>query len=538
MIISVILDTEYMGVAERNKWFLKCVSHAMKEDVLIITHSYFRDHLKEVVEGCSDRFYCEFEMDKVSVRDIEKLDICYIPDEIFENIYEQCGSRSKQLNYLYNNSVPEIEKIIIEFVDKALEKRRQSSPKFILNSLHVFEFVRVLSSFWNCPIIPWVFSAIRKVHGYNQTLYMTHVDDNLFNSLACKRMYDSRVSDNLGFRILNKKEILALLGKKHNLYLLPLMDRLGKYEVGVIGGGFHITPEIYQKDNVTDDDIYYECKKQFESNQVITRTHPMQLDQIGIGRSHMKNDPAAFILSCNRVVTIQSQMIIKAAMWNRAAITMSDALPYSYLLQGKIDKTQPINDYDLNFILFAYFVPDACMFNTEYWLWRLSEPSVRDIALRHVKTICTDLDLKEDILAAEDDRFNKLLEFRTGSDQIKKIILDTTEVANVSYEFPLSCIKCYLKNGNIIFAYTLNYREGDRIVTQGCLPDYCVKFDFIPQNDVDGYVKIYSVSMGNRTYLENIQEKYYSKNQSVICVETDFICGCYFKVAFGIRPYN
>ena len=80
MVISVVLDTEYMGVSERNKWFLKSVSNAMKEDTVIITHSYFKDHLTEIVNGCADRFYNEFEMDRVKIADIEKLDICYIPD--------------------------------------------------------------------------------------------------------------------------------------------------------------------------------------------------------------------------------------------------------------------------------------------------------------------------------------------------------------------------------------------------------------------------------------------------------------------------
>ena len=73
MIISIVLDTEYMGVKERNKWFLKSVSQAMKEDMLIITHSYFRYNLNEVIEGCDERFYDEFEMDKFSAEDINNL---------------------------------------------------------------------------------------------------------------------------------------------------------------------------------------------------------------------------------------------------------------------------------------------------------------------------------------------------------------------------------------------------------------------------------------------------------------------------------
>ena len=40
MVVSIVLDTEYMGVAERKKWFLKNVSEALDTNMLIITKYY------------------------------------------------------------------------------------------------------------------------------------------------------------------------------------------------------------------------------------------------------------------------------------------------------------------------------------------------------------------------------------------------------------------------------------------------------------------------------------------------------------------
>ena len=538
MVVSVVLDTEYMGVAERNKWFLKVVSNAMKEDTLIVTHSYFRNHLEAVVEGCSDRFYTEFEMNRVSVSNIENLDICYIPDEWFDTLYEKCGSRSKQLIELCNNNNPMIEKFIEGYIDEALARRGEKRPDCIFNSLHVFEFVRAISSHYDCPIIPWVFSAIRKVHGYSQTLYMAHIDDNLFNSKACDDFFHSCESEYLGFPLFNKKEILALLGKRHNMPLLPLLDFEGVNELGIAGEGFHIIPEVYHKDHVTDDDIYYDAQRYYKSDQIVTRIHPMQLDQMGIGRRHMKNDPAAFILSCKRIATVQSQMIIKAAMWNRTAIAFSKALPYSELLCNGLNSTETVDDYKLNFILFAYFVPNSCMFDSEYWKWRFSSPSVSDIAVLHMKSIVKDLGIPFDVIMDKDHRAEKILSARGFSDYDIQHFLNPTDFHNVPIDYPTSYVR-YQNSDHIIDSFfCLNHITNETIVSEFFFHDVAEECEFVLSNDIDGFIKIIKVSEDEQNLERiDINEHYYEKHQPVFRMRK-VGSGHSIKIYWRIRPYN
>ena len=40
MFVSIIFDTEYMGMGERIKWFLKNLSKAKENEIFIITHEY------------------------------------------------------------------------------------------------------------------------------------------------------------------------------------------------------------------------------------------------------------------------------------------------------------------------------------------------------------------------------------------------------------------------------------------------------------------------------------------------------------------
>lgn len=537
MIISIVLDTEYMGVEERNKWFLKSVSNATKEDMLIITHSYFKDHINEVVEGCAERFYEEFEMNHVPVEEIKKLDICYISDEMLDVVYDNCGCKTKQILFLFNNRVKEMEDCMISFIDKALERRSITKPDYIMNCLHTFASIKYLAEHYGCPLIPYVFSAIRRVHGYTQTLYMAHIGKDLFNSNACEELYSTCNKNDIGFPLLKKSEILALLGKKHNIPLIPVMEREGVYDVGIVGEGFHITPEIYQGDAVTDDDLYFECKRFNGFKNIITRQHPMQLDKAGIGRNHMKNDPVAFLLSCNHVVTVQSQMIMKAAMWNRAAVAMSNALPYAYLLNRRLIGAKPINDFDLNFILFIYFVPDTCMFNSDYWKWRMSKPTVAEIAKKHMETILSGLCIPLDILEIRENRIQKILQYRGYSDKQIDELFHPNSIFDVPYDYPTSYFKCRKDDGSIVSLFSLNHKNDEYINTSVELPEKCVKCEFIPQNDLDGYITLETLTINGKSVLINNSEKYYSKNQPVVSIILEGSTSFKFNAKFTIKPY-
>lgn len=493
MILSIIFDTEYMGVSERNKWFLKSVSNARKEETIIVTHEYMYDHLDEIVDGCAERFYKEFEMDHVSADEIRNMDICYVPDSIFNDFCENNSSRSAALLNLFDNRCESLEKYIVEYVDKILESKGKSLS-CIMNCLHTFASVKYLSEHYNVPLIPYVFSCIRKVHGYAQTLYMAHFDKDLFNSPAAKEMYNNFNEDCFDFPILSKKEILALVGKKQNFVLLPLLNQAGTYEMGIVGEGFHITPEIYAKEPITDDDLHYECKKYYSSDCITTRLHPMQLDQFGIGRKHMKNDPAAFVLSCKRVATVQSQMIIKAAMWNRVPCVLGDALPYAFLFTRDFTSTSPLSDCDLNFILFCYFIPDSCMFSSEYWSWRETNPSLREIINRHIDAILSDLNIDKSILFSA-NRFVDILKYR-GCSESEISAITKTHVDKINYTYPSSRVDVISQSGKAYSKYCLNtINENGLFVSEFTIPKDAKSIKLIPQNDVDGFVKLHKVQL-------------------------------------------
>ncbi len=513
MIVSFVLNTEYMNVQERDKWFLKNVSLARNEDVLIITHEYLRVHLDEIVENCAERFYSEFEMDKISADEIRKMNIVYVPDHLVSAL-----SRTQEILDLNNKRNKEFEEIVIHAIDGELKRRKLSSPDYILNSLHVFESVRYISEYYNCPIVPYVFSAIRKVHGYNQTLYMAHIGKSLFNSDEAKKLYCNFDSEKIKFELFSNKELLALLGKKHNLCLLPMVDIEGKYELAVIGEGFHITPQTYQEDLVTDDDIYFEAKKLYDSSEIKSRLHPIQMDQAGVGRKHMKNDPAGFLLSCKRATTVQSQMIVKATLWNRAVCSLSNSLPYAFLFEHKLDGTNKLSKKELNFILLCYFVPNNLMFNKKYWLWRKTNPSANEIFNKHLNSILVDLKVKKEWLFCE-NRLQKLLELRGCSKkEIERFLLPFKgKLSDLNYSYLSSKATIFSKKGKLKDIFCLNSFNNEDIYSEFVIEEKeAEKVDLYLTNDIDGFVTINEIRINGNSIPVNSNECYIQKNM-IVC---------------------
>lgn len=536
MYVSIVLNNEYMNISERDKWFLKNVSEARNSDCLIITHEYIKNNLDSIVNNCADRFYNEFEMEKVSIDKIKSMDICYVPDAVFENRFSCPHSRTQEILDLTNNRDEEFERVMIESIDSYLQAHNLEKPECILYCLHTFASVRYLAEYYDCPLVPYVFSAIRKVHGYAQTLYMSHVDHELFCSDASKEIYKSYNPSNFDFRIFNRKELLALLGKKHNLCLLSMLDIYGSNEMGIIGEGFHITPQTYQHDTVTDDDLYFESKKYYPMSKITSRLHPMQLDQAGVGRSHMKNDPAAWLLSTKRVITVQSQMIIKAALWNRATCRIGDSLPYGFLFSTDLTSTEPITEEDLNYIVFGYFVPNGLMFDKNYWLWRFTNPSANEIFEKHIKQIFKDVGLDESVLYSE-NRINLILKNRGCTDEeIEKYLEKRSDTKNVIYDYLSSKASAFEGNSKDRDLFVLNEFDETSVITTFDIENASAdRIDLYLTNDIDGFVSIKKVFVDESEIVVDTSEKYWPKNSTNLSIELNHNSSV--KIVWSVKGY-
>ncbi|MBD5538124.1 MAG: hypothetical protein HDQ99_21275 [Lachnospiraceae bacterium] len=436
MFVTIILDTEYMGMGERHKWFFKNLSHAKANNWLVITHEYLARHYEEYVERCAERFYDEFEMRKLDEEEYRQISKGFVPDEIFMSKEKEMGSRTEFLAYLFQERYMELEQCLISIIDEELQKRAGEKVEGIFNCLDCFQSIQYLGEYYNCPVIPYVFSAIRKVHGYQQTLYMTSMDGNIASSGDGKRRYEKFKAEGGTAEVFSRRELLALLGKEHNIPLIKLLDCIPKYEMGVCGGAYNVN-HTFWRFKYTDDDIYYECKQKYSMEEIKTRMHPMVYDSLGIGRESMKNDPVSFILSCKRVTSVQSQILLKAMLWNRAVYMKGDLLQFSFLCEKTPESTNKVDIAPLNYYIFGFLIPSEFMFDTEYWRWRIKEnPSEHEIYDRHLGYILKCLGIDTNIIygGEEKERFLHLLQKRNCAEDLINDLLEEEVPADIHFD--------------------------------------------------------------------------------------------------------
>ncbi len=527
MIAVVILNHNYGKVRSRINFILEAVSAFKKKDALIIVNESIYYELEKLAKELPKRFYKEFEIDESIVEELRESNIAYVPDKIFDDIERNTGTRTAFILDLYNKGNECLEKCLIKLIDDYIKANDQKSIEMIFNTYDVMKSVSNVADHYGAALIPYVFSSIRKVHGYETTLYISHIDNKLYLSECAQDMYKGfNHYVNEGGHILSRAEILAFIGKYRNLLLIPNIGRSGSKKVGFIGAGLHVVPQIYQSDNTTDDDVICEMAKHYEQEEISVRLHPNQMTFCGLTKNHFQNDPVGFILENERFITAQSQLAIKCAMWGKPAVMLGKGLPYSFLFNKDILSEQIMSESDLNFILFCYLVPRGCMFDVEYWNWRKTNPGSGEIYLRHLESICSELGYGNMDILDESLTLKNILEFRHVPTECIEPILDS-ELPLFEYPFLISRINVEFENGTNLTRYCLNRKqESGLIKTEGNIDGENKKIKRISiflLDDVDGFVKIDQVCIDREEITEIFErsEKYYKKGEAVVEINSE-----------------
>lgn len=495
MFISIILNTEYMDIASRSKLYLKNLLHCKENGWILITHEYMRKQWEQLQEEITPSLFASWEMKPFTAEDVRDVEQYFIPDELFEKIEQQAGSRTEMLFQLSLSSNDVLEKTLQSVITKIYSKHPNEKIDGVLYSLETWEPVRRVCVNNMIPLIPYSFSSIRKPHGYQQTLYHANINTYLHTSKEAECRYNHYVAASIFEPIFSHRELIAILGKERTLPLIPLMNAEPKYEMGICTECFSITPQFFIHDKTTDDDIRFECEKLYDKSQIVVRNHSLQVDYMQLDRSLVHNDPAAWILSCRRLTAARSQIGLKILLWGRTAVIKPDTLGFSFMCEKNYTSTRKVDLRALNFYLFCYLVPNDLMFSGEYWQWRMTNPMETEIYHRHLDFYIEKLNLPESILTEQDEptRFKSLLQSRGCDEELINILLEDKHDFNIDYNTASSRIvingKSYwrlnkIENGVRCFHIELN-ESADTI-------------DFYPLDDVAGCTKLTSVSINGK----------------------------------------
>ena len=494
MFISVVLNTEYMDIASRSKWYLKNLLHCKENGWILITHEYLWKHFEEIQQDITPRLFYDFEMRPFKAEEVKDVEQYFIPDRLFEMIEKQCGSRTEFLFEMTRGGNPELETVFQGILDTIKKSHPNEPIDGIFHCLEGFEPLRNVAKVNDIPIISYVFSALRKPHGYRQTLYSANFG-RLYCGDECEKKWHRFQSEDTQLLLYSNRELIAIFGKDRTLPLIDIMAASPKYEINVCGEGFDILPHIFSRAEYCDEDIYYECAKYYKRSQMRNRQHPIHLDALQISRDEVHNDPAAWILSSKRMVATCSQMILKAALWNRIPVMPKNTLPFSFMCSKDITDENKVPLDFLNFYLFCYLIPNDLMFSGEYWQWRMTNPTETEIYKRHLDFYIEKLNLPKSILTEQDEptRFKSLLKSRGCDEELINILLEDKHDFDIDYNTASSRI---MVNGKSY--WRLNKIENGVRHFHIELSESADTIDFYPLDDVAGCARLVSVSVNGK----------------------------------------
>lgn len=530
MFISVVLNTEYMDYASRKTWYLKNLLHCKDNGWILITHDYIRKHFDEIQNSILERIFDQMEMRRFTWDEVKDVEQYFIPDKIFDDLERRLGSHTEMLFELNKNVYAPLDDYLRGIFHQIEEKHPNEKVEGVFHCLDSFKSLRNIADDYKVPLIHYSFSAIRKTMGYQQTLYQVNCKNSYWDTRECESRYSKYREEQFNkLPVFSNEELIAIIGKTHTLPLIQLIKTKPKYEMGICGECYSLTPQTFISSPYVDDDIFYECGQLFPKDKIKVRSHAIHLNTIQVDRSEVHNDPASMMLSCKRSTAVQSQIILKTLLWKRTAVMKKDFMAFSFLCEKNYISENVVDIKGLNYFLICYLIPSELMFSDEYWKWRLTNPSETEIYWRHLNFLFNALGIDKARALSLDgkDRFKYLLEARECDKELINILLGDEVINNINWDVASSQFDIVSPNRTKSY-WRIDTENEDGSLTSklSVEAEGAIAVKFYPLYDVAGMAKLNAVKVNGRDImLDNSMTsfKYMPKNK-----------GCYELTTFEV----
>lgn len=502
MFVSVVFNVEYMDITSRKMWYLKNLLHCKDNGWILITHDYIRKHFEELQDSITDRFIDQFEMRRFTLDEVKDVEQYFVPDEIFDALEKEKGSRTEMLFDLNTQPNQKLNDCLEQIFAQIEQRHPNEKIEGIFHCLEGFESLRSIAEKLHCPLINYSFSAFRKVHGYRQTLYTANLHTYFWDGNECAERYRRyTMENNFSIPVFTNKELIAMIGKEHTLPLIQLMGSKPKYEMGICCECFSLMPPVFKNKRYVDDDIFYECKQLYGSDNLKVRSHAAHLNDIQVDRNEVHNDPVSTILSCKRLTAVQSQILLKVLLWGRTTVTKTNCLAFSYLCEDNYSSDNIASIHGLNYFIFGHLIPSDLMFSDEYWKWRLTNPSETEIYWRHLDFLFNALGIDKARALSLDgkDRFKYLLEARECDKELINILLGDEVINNINWDVASSQFDIVSPNRTKSY-WRIDTENEDGSLTSklSVEAEGAIAVKFYPLYDVAGFAKLNEVMINGK----------------------------------------
>ncbi len=408
MIVPVIFSLNPVSKERMYTWvFIKAVSFAKKWHWPVIAQKQYFDDIENMKGFCSDNLLEYFEYEIIGKCDLEKIVSIVIPKEIETEYIKRFPSQTDAYLSSVRNTWEEME----NFFDQTIDTLEQTVGEKI-EAFYVLPnnaFLENVAAKKNIPIIHFEWGPFRPMV-YRKTAYFDF--DNIV--LGLRKRYEKFIQngEDIKVPIFTRQEILALFLEKEYLQYAS-ENRKPSYELGV-ATGYSTIGEYSAYNLVSLVELHSKVAGKFSEDDVCWRMHPEDPlhAQLAVKNKSQHKTTVDFILDCKRVLSLSSNMIYEAMLFDRIGYDIGFS---HYSFQGN-DTLDTLEDKKpdirfLNFVAFAYLIPYEVLDNPDYIRFRLSRPSETDIYRYHLNYYFDRLNLKYEIID-EKDRLQAILKGR------------------------------------------------------------------------------------------------------------------------------
>ena len=236
----------------------------------------------------------------------------------------------------------------------------------------------------NIPVIHTEIGPLRKKQ-YLQTGYW---DLSGVNGATEAKKRFLRSAEELQDSCLSRRQLLALFMEKEDLAFIDTLPEKIEFDIGVAGQVDDDSNIIAYANGFSNQELVKYASFHFGKDNVLFRSHPLAQSYFS-SNLDLSEQPALFFKRIRALLTINSSMALEAALFGKQVMVLGDS-PFALLSDDLVKNKNAGKEHlaELNFLCLNYIIPYAFLFDINYYRWRLSFPSEREIREKHLEYYC------------------------------------------------------------------------------------------------------------------------------------------------------
>lgn len=357
-----------------NKWPI-----IAQEQYFDTFEKYNKDFLKEVFDIN--------EIGQVNDDMLSKLDCYKIDSNQTNKVIEEFHDREKAWISLMNVMSKSLYSTLDLYIEEILKKYKNVKTIIVWRHNHT---ITLLAKKYKLNVIEMELSAVRKrTYEFGLSYFQF---SKKYSDVELNKRYDKFANE----LSKSKKKIPFLTRKQiQNLILsedkLKLLKNGEMYDFG-IALGLNSDYETISSNSMKNEDMLKEILKIENPENILIRKHPLDANYKFDNEEKFSIDNSKssieFITKCHKIVSSVSNTNFEAMIFGKTCYTLGN-MPFAKFSYKNLNYNDEyvINLFDLNFLIFCYYVPYSLCLNQEYINFRLSNPSEIDIYFKHYNYI-------------------------------------------------------------------------------------------------------------------------------------------------------